>query len=57
MRPKLLKRILDKPEESERIYKRLFEGKVINTVKEKVSLVEKEISQEEFNEMMNKPAV
>ncbi len=46
------KMILDKPEENERIYKRLYEDKVIKAVKEKVSIVEKEISQEEFNEMM-----
>lgn len=46
------KRILDKPEENERIYKRLYEEKVIQTVKEKVTLQETEISQEEFNELM-----
>ncbi len=46
------KMILDKPEENERIYKRLYEEKVIKAVKEKVSIIEKEISQEEFNEMM-----
>lgn len=49
------KHFLEKPEESERIYKRIYEGKVINTVKEKVSLLETEVSQEEFNEMMKKP--
>ncbi len=46
------KRILDKPEENERIYKRIYEEKVIQTVKEKVTLQETEISQEEFNELM-----
>ena len=46
------KMLLEKPEEKERIYKKLYEDKVIAVVKEKVSLQEKEISQEEFNEMM-----
>jgi trigger factor len=32
------KRILEKPEENERIYKRLYEDKVIQSVKEKVTL-------------------
>ena len=51
------KMILDKPEENERIYKRLYEDKVIKTVKEKVAVVEKEVSQEEFNELMKQPSV
>jgi trigger factor len=46
------KMILEKPEENERIYKRLYEDKVIGIVKEKVTVVETEVSQEEFNEMM-----
>ncbi|QGY44806.1 trigger factor [Maribellus comscasis] len=46
------KMIMEKPEESERIYKKLYEDKVIEVVKEKVNIQEKEISQEEFNEMM-----
>jgi len=46
------KMILEKQEESERIYKKLYEDKVIEVVKEKVNIQEKEISQEEFNEMM-----
>jgi len=46
------KMILEKPEEKEKIYKKLLEDKVIGVVKEKVSLEEKEVSQEEFNEMM-----
>ena len=46
------KMILEKPEENERIYKRLYEDKVINVVKEKVNVLETEISQEEFNEMI-----
>jgi trigger factor len=44
--------ILEKQEEAERIYKRLFEDKVIKVVKDKVSVTETEVSQEEFNEMM-----
>jgi trigger factor len=46
------KMILEKQEEAERIYKKLFEDKVISVVKEKVSVTETEISQEEFNEIM-----
>ncbi|MCG6188636.1 trigger factor [Maribellus maritimus] len=46
------KMIMEKPEESERIYKKLYEDKVIEVVKEKVNIQEKEVSQEEFNEMM-----
>jgi trigger factor len=46
------KMILEKQEEAERIYKRLFEDKVISVVKEKGTVTETEISQEEFNEMM-----
>jgi trigger factor len=46
------KMILEKPEENERIYKRLYEDKVIKVVKEKVAILETEVSQEEFNEMM-----
>ncbi len=48
------KMILEKQEESERIYRKLYEDKVVAVVKEKVTLEEKEVSQEEFNEMMNK---
>ena len=44
--------MFEKPEEKERIYKKLHEDKVIAVVKEKVSLAESEVSQEEFNEMM-----
>jgi trigger factor len=44
--------ILEKQDEAERIYKKLFEDKVINAVKEKVTLVETEIAQEEFKELM-----
>ena len=46
------KMILEKPEEGERILKRLYEEKVIKVVKENVTLLETEISQEEFNLMM-----
>ncbi|MCF6333837.1 MAG: trigger factor [Draconibacterium sp.] len=48
----LAKTLLEKPEEKERILKKLYEDKVISVVKEKVSLEESEVSQEEFNEMM-----
>ncbi|MCF6357204.1 MAG: trigger factor [Draconibacterium sp.] len=44
--------ILEKPEEKERIYKKLYEDKVIAVVREKVTIQEKEISQKEFDEMM-----
>ena len=46
------KMMLEKPEEKERIYKKLHEDKVIAVVKDKVTLSEEEVSQEEFNEMM-----
>lgn len=46
------KMLLEKPEEKERILKKLHEDKVIAVVKEKVSITENEVSQEEFNEMM-----
>lgn len=44
--------ILEKQEEAERIYKKLFEDKVISVIKEKVTVTETEVSQEEFNELM-----
>ncbi len=46
------KMILEKPEEGERIYKRISEDKVLTVVKEKVTTIETEVSQEEFTEMM-----
>lgn len=46
------KMMLEKPEENERIYKKLHEDKVIAIVKEKVTVEEEEISQEEFTKMM-----
>lgn len=51
------KMMLEKPEESERIYKKLFEDKIMTVVKEKVNINEKEISQEDFNEMMKQASV
>lgn len=45
------KRILEKPEENERIYKKLFEDKVIEAIKGQVDILEKEITQEDFNEL------
>ncbi len=46
------KMILDKPEEKENIYKKLLEDKVVAVVKEKVTVNNKEVTQEEFSEMM-----
>ncbi len=45
------KMILEKPEEKERLHNKLLEDKVVGVVKEKVTLEEKEVTQEEFNEM------
>ncbi len=44
--------ILEKPEEGERIYKKLFEDKIMAVVKEKASIEEKVVTEEEFNAMM-----
>ena len=46
------KMILEKEEEKERIYKRLYEDKVVKAVKDKVTLLETPVSQEDFNQMM-----
>lgn len=46
------KMLLEKREELERINKKLFEDKIIAVVKEKVNINEKEVSQDDFNEMM-----
>lgn len=46
------KMIIEKPEEEERIYKKIQEDKVIYAIKEKVSIEEEEVSQEDFNKMM-----
>ena len=45
------KMILEKPEEKERLHNKLLEDKVVGIVKEKITLEEKEVTQEEFNEM------
>jgi trigger factor len=45
------KMILEKQEEKERLYNKLLEDKVVGAVKEKVSLNEKEVTQEEFTEL------
>jgi trigger factor len=44
-------KILEKPEETERIYKKLFEEKVLGLIRQKALIVEKEISQEEFEKL------
>jgi len=44
--------ILEKPEEKERIYKKIHEDKVIKAVKEEVTIQETPISQDDFNAMM-----
>jgi trigger factor len=46
------KMILEKQEEVERINKKLFEDKVVEVVKEKVTVQETKISQDDFNELM-----
>jgi len=45
------KMILEKQEEKERLYNKLLEDKVVGVVKDKVSLNEKEVTQEEFTEL------
>ncbi|MFW5773673.1 MAG: trigger factor [Tangfeifania sp.] len=45
------KMILEKQEEKERLYNKLLEDKVVTVVKDKVSLDEKEVTQEEFTEL------
>jgi trigger factor len=45
------KMILEKQEEKERLYNKLLEDKVVGVVKDKVSLKEKEVTQEEFTEL------
>ncbi len=47
------KKIMEKDEDREGIVRRIYENKVIGVVKEKGTIVEKEISSEEFNAMMN----
>jgi trigger factor len=48
-----VKRILDKEDDRERIIRRIFDDKVITTVKEKAAVVEKEVTSDEFKAMMN----
>ena len=43
--------ILEKPEEKEKLYNKILEDKVIDVVKGKVTLEEKEVTREEFEEM------
>jgi trigger factor len=45
------KMILEKPEEKERLYNKILEDKVFDVVKGKVTLENKEITREEFEEM------
>ncbi len=45
------KRILEKPEEKERLYNKILEDKVVGLVKGKVTLENKEVTREEFDEM------
>lgn len=45
------KMILDKQEEKERVYNKLLEDKVVGVVKDKMSVKEKEVTQEEFTEL------
>ena len=44
--------MLDKEEERDRLYRRLFEEKIMEVVKEKANIREKEVSNEEFSQMM-----
>lgn len=46
------KMMLEKPEESEKIYKKLHEDKVIAIVKDKATIKEEEISHEDFTKLM-----
>ncbi len=46
------KMILEKPEEKEKLYTKLIEDKVIELVKNKITLEDKEVTQEEFNELL-----
>lgn len=44
--------MLEKPEEKERIYKKLLEDKVLAIIKEKATIEEEEISLDDFNKML-----
>lgn len=46
------KRIVEKPEEKEKLHFRIIEEKVIEVVRNKISIQNKEITQEEFNELL-----
>ncbi|MDD4144922.1 MAG: trigger factor [Prolixibacteraceae bacterium] len=46
------KMILEKPEEKEKLYNKLIEDKVIEVVKSKITLENKEVTQEEFNKLL-----
>ena len=48
-----VKRILEKEDDRERIIRRIFDDKVISTVKEKAAVVEKEVTSDEFKALMN----
>jgi trigger factor len=48
-----VKRILEKEDDREKIIRRIFDDKVISTVKEKAAVVEKEVTSEEFRALMN----
>jgi len=47
-----VKKILEKEEDRERIVRRIYDDKVISTVREKAPVVEKEVSSEEFRALM-----
>jgi len=48
-----IKKILEKEEDRERIIRRIYDDKVISTVREKAPIVEKEVTSEEFRALMN----
>ncbi len=45
------KMILEKPEEKERLYNKLFEDKSVEVIKEKITVENKEVTREEFEEL------
>ncbi len=45
--------ILEKPEEIERLNSKILEDKVLDYIKTKVTIEEKEVSRDEFNELVN----
>jgi trigger factor len=45
------KMITDKPEEKERLYNKLFEDKVVEVIKTKVTVENREVTREEFEDM------